>query len=105
MMPVEFHPDALEELADAACYYESRQSGLGKRFHSLVQQIETEISEHPETGFIHDHETRMRLVRKFPFGVIFKTYADHVFIVAVAHLSRKPGYWRRRLPSSSTEQP
>lgn len=105
MMPVEYHPDALEELAAAACYYESRQSGLGKRFHRLVQQVEAEIGEHPETGFIHDHETRMRLVRKFPFGVIFKNNVDHVFIVAVAHLSRMPGYWRRRLSSSSKEQP
>lgn len=100
MTPVAYHPDALEELADAACYYEARQTGLGKRFHRLVEQVEAEISEHPETGFIHDYETRMRLIRKFPFGVIFKTYSDHVFIVAVAHLSRRPGYWRKRLPKS-----
>ena len=105
MIPVEYHPDALDELADAACYCESLQTGLGKRLHRLVRQIEAEISEHPETGFIHDHGTRMRLVRKFPYGVIFKSYSNHIFIVAVAHLSRKPGYWRRSLSSSSKEQP
>ncbi len=100
MIPVEYHPDALEELADAACYCESLQTGLGKRLHRLVQQIEAEIVEHSETGFIHDHGTRMRLVRKFPYGVIFKSYSDRILIVAVTHLSRKPGYWRRRLSSS-----
>ncbi len=103
MMPVVYHPDALDEFADAARYYETRQSGLSERFRKLVQQIESDIGANPETGFIHDFETRLRLVRKFPYGVIFKSYSDHVFIVAVAHLSRKPGSWRRRLSSSSTE--
>lgn len=100
MTQVEYHPDALDELADAARYYESRQSGLGECFHRLVQQTETEIGENPETGFLFDHDTRIRLIRKFPYGVVFKTCSDRVFIVAVAHLNRKPGYWRRRLPSS-----
>lgn len=100
MTRVEYHPDALDELAEAARYYESRQSGLGERFHNLVRQTETAIGENPETGFLYDHHTRIRLIRKFPYGVIFKTYSDRVFIVAVAHFNRKPGYWKRRLASS-----
>ena len=78
---------------------------MADSLEARLRQIEAEISEHPETGFIHDHGTRMRLVRKFPYGVIFKRYSNHILIVAVAHLSRKPGYWRRRLSSSSKEQP
>ena len=97
MMPVVYHPAALDELAEADRYYESRQTGLGERFQKLVQTIESEISENPETGFIHDHGTRIRLLRKFPYGVILKTYSDHVFIAAVAHLHRKPGYWAGRV--------
>ena len=77
MIPVVFHPDAQAEFADAARYYESRQAGLGERFRSLVQRIESDISENPETGFIHDFDTQVRLVRKFPYGVIFKGYSDH----------------------------
>lgn len=101
MMPVVYHPAALEELAEADQYLESHQTGLGQRLQNLIEQIEFEISANPETGFIHNYETRMRLVRKFPYGVIFKTYTDHVFVVAIAHLSRKPGYWHNRL--SKTE--
>lgn len=97
MTPVIYHPEALEELADADRYYESCQIGLGVRFQELIEQIESDIAENPETGFIHDHGTRMRLVRKFPYGVIFKSYSDHIFIVAIAHLSRRPGYWRKRV--------
>lgn len=100
MTRVEYHPDALDELAEAARYYESLQSGLGKRFHNLVQRAEAEIGENPETGLFCDHDTRIRLIRKFPYGVIFKTDSDRVFNVAVAHLNRKPGYWKRRLASS-----
>lgn len=104
MIPVEYHPDALEELAESVRYYESVQSGLGQRFHRLIEQLESEIREHPETGFLHDSETRMRLVRKFPYGVIFKNYTDRVLIVAVAHLSRVPGYWHKRVPQVTGEE-
>lgn len=99
MMSVEYHPDALNELAEAARYYESAQIGLGERFHRLVQQAENDIAENPETGFLYDHDTRIRLIRKFPYGVVFKSNPDRIFIVAVAQLNRKPGYWKRRLNS------
>ena len=43
MTPVIYHPQALDELAESVRYYESRQPGLGRRFHSLVQKIDDEI--------------------------------------------------------------
>ncbi len=36
-------------------------------------------------------ELRRRLVRRFPFGVLYRS--DPEEIVIVAHLRRKPGYW------------
>ena len=68
MMPVVYHPAALDELAEADRYYESRQTGLGERFQKLVQTIESEISENPETGFIHDHGTRFVCFASFRTG-------------------------------------
>ena len=36
-------------------------------------------------------------LKKFPFGIIYKIYKSELLIVAVAHHSRKPGYWEDRL--------
>ena len=58
MMSVVYHPKAQEEFAAAARYYEVRQSGVGERFRKLILQIESNTSANPETGFIHDFETR-----------------------------------------------
>jgi hypothetical protein len=36
-------------------------------------------------------------VRRFPFSRLFRLLAgDVVEILAVAHVRRRPGYWRRR---------
>jgi hypothetical protein len=35
--------------------------------------------------------------RRFPFRVVYELQPDRIWIVAVAHLSRRPGYWTRRL--------
>lgn len=35
-------------------------------------------------------------VDRFPFQVIFEIRPDEVVILAIAHGSRRPGYWKRR---------
>jgi len=44
-----------------------------------------------------DNRYRRAFVRRFPDAVIYRLEADVLYILAVAHLSRKPGYWRNRL--------
>ncbi len=36
--------------------------------------------------------------RRHPYVVVYVTFADHLAIVAVAHTSRRPGYWLTRVP-------
>jgi hypothetical protein len=35
-------------------------------------------------------------VRPFPFGLIYKIKEKKIIVIAVMHLSRKPGYWKKR---------
>jgi hypothetical protein len=35
-------------------------------------------------------------VRRFPFFVIYRERDEDLQIIAVAHQSRRPGYWRSR---------
>ena len=39
--------------------------------------------------------TSFRL-RRFPFSLIYTVMGDQLRILAVAHHSRRPGYWRNR---------
>jgi hypothetical protein len=41
------------------------------------------------------------LTRVFPYAVLYTIELDYVLIIAVMHTHREPGYWRRRLPSST----
>ena len=38
------------------------------------------------------------LLRRFPYAVIVRERGTEVVVIAFAHTSRRPGYWRGRLP-------
>ncbi len=43
-------------------------------------------------------QTRRFLLRKFPFILIYRERdSGDIQILAAAHTSRKPGYWKRRI--------
>jgi toxin ParE1/3/4 len=42
---------------------------------------------------------RIRL-KQFPFSLLYLDRPDYIWVVAVAHGRRKPGYWRDRISST-----
>lgn len=98
-MNVIFHDEALEEMLESARYYEERLKGLGWDFLTAVEQTIQRISASPEAGSIHRRDIRKRLIRGFPFTVLYSVKPDHIFVVAVMHQRRKPAYWIKRLSS------
>ena len=44
-----------------------------------------------------DPPARRHFTDRFPYGVIYLVEPDHIRIVAVMHLHREPGYWRKRV--------
>jgi hypothetical protein len=38
-------------------------------------------------------------LHQFPYSVYYEELADRVWVAAVGHHSRRPGYWARRRPS------
>jgi plasmid stabilization system protein ParE len=96
MKPVIFLPEAEQEMLEAAKYYESQASGLGVDYLSEAERAVQSIAESPTTWPIVEGELIRRLVRGFPFGILYRVDPEEVVIVAVAHLRRRPGYWRKR---------
>jgi plasmid stabilization system protein ParE len=97
MKHIRFLPDAEEEMNEAAKYYQSKTAGLGIDYLSEVERAVASITQSPTTWPEVERELRRRLVRRFPFGILYYVDQKEIVIVAVAHLRRKPGYWKKRL--------
>jgi plasmid stabilization system protein ParE len=96
-MRFEFHPEAEQELYEAAARYESEVPELGFRFADEVERVIQVLLDHPELGSRLNDELRHFVLRRYPFSVVYAVLSDIVYVVAVAHGSREPGYWRPRV--------
>ena len=96
MRSVAFHPEARAEFIAAARYYEGQAENLGLDFISAVEATYRRLVTFRETGRPFGSRLRRVLVPGFPYGLIYRAEPDRVLIVAVAHLRRRPGYWRSR---------
>jgi hypothetical protein len=94
-MEIEFHPSA-RELDASVAFYESRLKGLGIRSLSAVEKTTDHIATSPDAGSPLAGGFRKRLVPGFPFSIIYRTWHEQVYLLAVAHQHRRPGYWQRR---------
>ena len=97
MKAADYHPNARFELIESALFYEARQTNLGSKFLIAVEACQRVVQEQPAIGSPFDTGTRRLMVKGFPFQLIYKNYDNVIFVVAVAHCGRKPGYWKRRL--------
>jgi len=96
MKAVVFHADAEAELIEAAAYYEAQRHDLGKRFLASVQDAINRIVFNPLLYPAIELDVRRCLTRTFPFGVLFRERPNHIQVIAVMHLHRKPNYWEGR---------
>ena len=100
MTSILFHPEAEVELDKSIEFYEERETGLGIDFQDEVQRGVAEIYDAPLRWPVHKFGTRKFLLRRFPFYLFYMIHDEQIVIVAVAHCSRKPDYWKKRLNRS-----
>lgn len=96
MIAYSFHPDADAELEEAAVFYETRMTGLGKSFAAEVERTISLVRQFPEAGAPDGPGRRRVVVARFPYSVVYRQVRDAIVIIAVVHQRRRPGYWRRR---------
>jgi plasmid stabilization system protein ParE len=93
MRRVSFHELAERELNDAALYYEQESAGLGFRFLDEVERYIGLILRNPRAGMQLRGSVRRRLLRTFPYGVLYTAKDDGIRILAIMNLKRRPLYW------------
>ena len=95
-MTVSFNSFAERELNDAAQYYELESPGLGTAFLSEVERCCSAITEYPEAAPLVLGSIRRRLLRRFPYALLYRVRADAVRVLAVMNMKRRPTYWAKR---------
>jgi plasmid stabilization system protein ParE len=94
----EFHQEATAEYDSAFDWYLERSPDAALRFDAEVDRALAQIISAPRRWAAGPYSTRRFLIRQFPFTLIYQERASgEIQIVAVAHTSRKPGYWKQRL--------
>jgi len=96
-MSFSFHPDAESEFIQAIDYYESWTDGLGYDFAVEVYSAIGRIVTWPTAWPVLEGEVRRCQTRRFPYGILYAQERDGILVLAVMHLHRIPGHWKRRL--------
>jgi toxin ParE1/3/4 len=95
--PVVIHADAEAETLAAIAYYEGERAGLGREFREEFEAAIDRIGRLPQAAPPLDAQgTRKHRLRRFPYTVYYVELDQEIWIAAVAHQKRRPGYWAGR---------
>ena len=84
------------ELREAAGHYQFEEPGLEESFVQKVEAAAARIVSDPLVAREFDSPYRKVVTERFPYQLIYYIVEDTVWIVAVMHQSRRPGYWKDR---------
>jgi hypothetical protein len=85
------------ELDQAIRWYGSQAPGLGDAFLVEVLSTASRIERYPDAWHPLGQGMRRCRLSRFPYGLIYSIDDGGILILAVAHLHRRPDYWRDRL--------
>lgn len=89
--------EAEEEYSQSFRWYAERSRRAADAFEAEFARALEAIAENPERFPSCDDHHRAYLLKRYPFQIIYRRLStDRILIVAVAHTSRRPGYWLGR---------
>ena len=93
---------AVDELASTADYLEAKRRGAGRQFLRAYREAFNNIKRFPQMYSLAEdevpgHEIRNAILERFDYRVVYLVRPDEAVILTVAHTSRRPGHWHRRL--------
>lgn len=97
-MQLAYATEARLELLDILQWHEEQQEGLAADPFDEITKAEELILEQPEAWGLVGRGYRRKLIDRYPYGLVYKLDKDKTIqVIAVAHTSRSPGYWKDRL--------
>ncbi len=96
-MTVRYHLEAVEEYEQAVEYYATISPPLAASLIDEVEHCVERIAEHPMQSRELRKNIRSFRTRIFPYHVVFMIEHEVATVLAVAHESREPDYWKHRV--------
>jgi plasmid stabilization system protein ParE len=94
---VNLRPAAAADLLAAYDWYESQRPGLGDEFLAAVAAALRAVDAAPQCHPVVYRKTRRLLVRRFPYGLLYRLDDRKLILVACFHGSRDPRRWMKRI--------
>lgn len=96
-MKAEFDPAARQELVETTRRYLIEAGAKhASAFESEVARTLTLLAQLPELGTSGIRNTRSIPLRRHPYSLHYRLEPGLIRVIAIAHQSRRPGYWRHR---------
>jgi plasmid stabilization system protein ParE len=97
----DYHPHAAADLVEATEHFRAERHELAEAFEIDVQQAIERLLRFPEIGPVIRERGSLRFrkwkLQTFRYNLVYAVIGDEIRIYAVAHHSRRPGYWLNRL--------
>jgi plasmid stabilization system protein ParE len=88
---------AEEDYIASLTWYSALSKQAADGFEAEFAQALEAIAESPGRYPLYDARHRSYLLRHYPFRIVYRKTGEHQCLIeAVAHTSRRPGYWRNR---------
>jgi plasmid stabilization system protein ParE len=97
-MHLQYLAEASEDLLCAVTYYKSCEEELATDFYRELLHVETDVIKMPELWRRIDTNYRRKLFKRYPYSLVYRLVDEEIIlVVAVAHTSRHPDYWKARI--------
>ena len=95
-MNVIWHPEIQGEIDEGVDYYFEKQPGVEDEFIDSLEAAVRKLLKDPTFSREFDPPYRRVVANRFPYQIIYRVGEDILWILAVRHQSRRPGYWKDR---------
>jgi plasmid stabilization system protein ParE len=96
-MKIRYLPGALQDIDEALAYYSERSPLTAENFVRAVRIEEKLIQDFPGIASPLGSRLRVLPVSRFPYVLVYYQAGAEIVMVAVAHVKRRPSYWKARL--------
>jgi toxin ParE1/3/4 len=93
------HSAADAGLIEAMDWYDAKRFGPGAQLMEEARDAILGLRKNPNIGARYGNSgRRFYRLKRFPFVIYYRDFPDFVWIAAIAHERRRPGYWKKRKP-------
>lgn len=94
-----FRPESVEDIAEAAAWYDERSPGLAEDLIDQILLATDRAARDPHLFRIvrAKGEVRRVLTERFPYRIFFSVEGETLYVHAVLHGAQHDRRWRRRV--------